>query len=41
MSARLRTILNPAEDSRTFVIGWFDEPRLHDLAPVVERLAEA
>ena len=25
----------------SFVLGWFDEPALRDLAPVVERLAEA
>jgi probable F420-dependent oxidoreductase len=25
----------------SFLIGWFDEPRLRDLAPVVERLAQA
>lgn len=25
----------------SFLIGWFDEPRLRDLAPVVEQLAEA
>ena len=25
----------------SFVIGWFDEPNLRDLAPVVEQLAEA
>jgi hypothetical protein len=25
----------------SFLIGWFDEPTLRDLAPVVERLAEA
>ena len=25
----------------SFLIGWFDEPKLHDLAPVVEQLAEA
>ena len=25
----------------SFLIGWFDEPRLRDIAPVVEQLAEA
>jgi probable F420-dependent oxidoreductase len=25
----------------SFLIGWFDEPRLHDIAPVLEQLAEA
>ncbi len=25
----------------SFLIGWFDEPKLRDLAPVVEQLAEA
>jgi probable F420-dependent oxidoreductase len=25
----------------SFLVGWFDEPRLHDLAPVLEQLAEA
>ncbi len=25
----------------SFLVGWFDEPRLHDIAPVVEQLAEA
>lgn len=25
----------------SFLVGWFDEPRLHDLSPVLEQLAEA
>ena len=25
----------------SFLIGWFDEPQLRDLAPVLEQLAEA
>ena len=25
----------------SYLVGWFDEPRLRDIAPVVEQLAEA